>query len=435
MGKKRAPLRQPAKGNAKSVTSNSRSNLGKRSATALGSEPVKAPESKKANKKQTTALVNDPVKTPASKKENKKQIATPLILPPGDDDDEEDDEWSKIERDANGDDDDDEDDDDSDDDDDDDNSDYSDDDSDNEIKLQGNMDHVAEDYTFEFNDMRDEYTTGVRTLLRSVLSNPTEAYDLADLITAQKIVGTVINCEGGEDAFAFASVLPLQKCVEVPTMAKLMGHLAACLSGLPAKSLTPELKTMREIVASCTSSSSSTAGAGLLLHQRFSNLPIELIGPLHRNLEEDLSWAKQRNNIDGDGDSDDEDDKNKNKKGAASSSSSSSSSKSSDGKHPHFFATLAHVLLLCPVGGASLKEFDLSGSGGTRAHDVLGGSSLTFNSFEDEVYFQCAAAALLFKPPKSCNAAYEEGVVAVLVPAEKVKSCVNGICALLPDTV
>lgn len=53
------------------------------------------------------------------------------------------------------------------------------------ISLDGNLEHVVEDYTFEFNDMREEYSEGICTMLRKFIANPTEAYNLATVITAQ----------------------------------------------------------------------------------------------------------------------------------------------------------------------------------------------------------------------------------------------------------
>jgi hypothetical protein len=53
------------------------------------------------------------------------------------------------------------------------------------IRLDGNLEHVVEDYTFEFNDMRDEYSEGICTMLRKFIANPTEAYNVATAITSQ----------------------------------------------------------------------------------------------------------------------------------------------------------------------------------------------------------------------------------------------------------
>lgn len=53
------------------------------------------------------------------------------------------------------------------------------------IRLDGSLEHEIEDYTFEFNDMRAEYAEGITTMLRKFISNPTEAYNLATVVTSQ----------------------------------------------------------------------------------------------------------------------------------------------------------------------------------------------------------------------------------------------------------
>ena len=67
----------------------------------------------------------------------------------------------------------------------DDNSSSEDDDDGDEIKLEGSIEHVTEKFTFEFNDMREEYTEGICVLLRTLVQNPTKAYELAKSISAQ----------------------------------------------------------------------------------------------------------------------------------------------------------------------------------------------------------------------------------------------------------
>ena len=61
-------------------------------------------------------------------------------------------------------------------------------DEDDEIRLEGSIQHVTEKYTFEFNDMRDEYTEGICVLLRSLVQNPTKAYELAKTISSQSML-------------------------------------------------------------------------------------------------------------------------------------------------------------------------------------------------------------------------------------------------------
>ena len=65
-------------------------------------------------------------------------------------------------------------------------------DDDDEIRLEGIIEHITEKYTFEFNDMREEYTEGICVLLRSLVQNPTKAYELAKTITLQSM--SLLNC-------------------------------------------------------------------------------------------------------------------------------------------------------------------------------------------------------------------------------------------------
>ncbi len=163
------------------------------------------------------------------------------------------------------------------------------------INLTDKVEHISEQFTFEFNDMRPAFTEGICTLLKAkFIANPTEAYEIACKITAQTVVGTAIVCEGENDVFAFATILPLSKHPEGPVYGALQ---------ILAKNLTTYKDDSN---SSSSSSSGSNKGSdnekradqllecltglkekstGLLLHRRFANCPIELIGPLHGNLQ------------------------------------------------------------------------------------------------------------------------------------------------------
>lgn len=68
-----------------------------------------------------------------------------------------------------------------------------DDDDDDEINIDGSIVHVTEKYTFEFNDMREEYTEGICVLLRSLFQNPTEAYEFAKTIASQSLYPSILH--------------------------------------------------------------------------------------------------------------------------------------------------------------------------------------------------------------------------------------------------
>jgi hypothetical protein len=145
---------------------------------------------------------------------------------------------------------------------------------------------------------------------------------------------------------------------------------------------------------------------------RFSNLPLPLISPLHKNLVDDLKWAQQ----DGEG-------LDLNFKPlthvllltTASTSSSSSSSSSSS------------------RGGGTGGGGDSSGSSSSSApagskniKDVTGMSTVLFDNFEDDVFFQQAQGALAWQPSVS-----KQTIVAALVPINKLNTCLSMIDDLI----
>jgi len=145
-----------------------------------------------------------------------------------------------------------------------------------------------------------------------------------------------------------------------------------------------------------------TCTTGVLLHKRFSNLPLELVGALHANLEEDLGWAQQKHEAD-DGDY-----------------TSDKRTESDKGD----FRALQYILLLA---AASIKnEGKLLANG--KALDVVGSADVLFEYFEDDIFCQNATAAYLFKTKVS-----EHALVAALVPITSLKKCVNSVRQLIPS--
>ena len=294
----------------------------------------------------------------------------------------------------------------------------SDSDDDGEIKLGEMVTHKCEDFTFEFNDMKASFAEGICTLLGGgrYLMNGTKAYTIAEVIAAQSIVGTTVVCEGGEDVFAFATVLPLRREARISAVySEFVNPLLALLQG--DKKLGD--KERKELMLECLSGNKKTQ-TGVLLHRRFANLPIELVCHLHRNLDEDLGWAKTLDeSVDGSGDASSADD------------------------HVDF-KELTYVLLLCSceLAGAGVEASSNSKSnsssssssgsgsgGGKKIRDVTGSSEILFDYFEDDVYFAQASACYFFHP-----AATHAGIVATLLPVSSFKTCANEIMKMLPPS-
>ena len=129
---------------------------------------------------------------------------------------------------------------------------------------------------------------------------------------------------------------------------------------------------------------------GVFLHKRFSNLPIQLVGPLHINLEQDVGWAQHNHE--------------------------------SDDSEQNNFRSMQFVLLICACSPAEGCKLDQG-----QALNVLNNHTLLYEYFEDEIFAQSSTAAYMFKPKSS-----QSSVVVAVVPIASLKKCVNEICMLIP---
>ena len=251
-------------------------------------------------------------------------------------------------------------------DDDDDDDDDDDESSDGDIPLQGHTGKPdMEEYTFEFNDIKEAYTESICSLLRlsGYMPNSQHAYNLALEVVSESSVGTAVVCEGAEDVFAFGSATPLAAVSKnsLSPVNILLKELKNHLATINNKETTAFYSRLLD--------NSRSAETIVLLHRRFTNMPLQLLSTLHRNVVEDVLWAK--------------------KGGKAE------------------FKAIDFVLTFCVVldggngdCGSKKKKAEggsSSGSGNKSSGVVTGNSSLMFESFEDEPYFQQSDHSVRFK--------------------------------------
>ena len=277
-------------------------------------------------------------------------------------------------------------------------------------------------------------------------------------------------CEGNNDVFAFATVLPLSTLKQGGALSLLLGQLQRGIHAIPAGSRSPAttlvLNSISPVTSSSSSSSSPTAAAsttGILLHKRFSNLPLELIAPLHSNLEEDLSWASQSAQ------------KQKQQQGGGKVVgvvTRAGEETEEDGSESFDFGLIDSILLLsvCSLpssgngeagGGKGSKGKDKGkdkskgkhghqenngedskgerggeAEGGGGVVDVTGNASLLFDDFEDEMYAQNAVASVMFRPVSSSKSSGGAGfsLTASLIPVSALPRCVSAINSLVPSS-
>lgn len=141
---------------------------------------------------------------------------------------------------------------------------------------------------------------------------------------------------------------------------------------------------------------SDTKNTLMMLHARFSNLPLELIAPLFRNIEHDLEWVQSSEN-----------------NSAVTVSTA------------ELFHGTEHVLLLTPCSFSESSAVKIPAGG---CVDICGSSDVLFDYFEDETFLDACSAAVLYR-----TAGLNKTIAAVLFPVSKLSKCTQALHEMLPQ--
>ncbi|KAF3044931.1 Mss4p nuclear export [Didymella keratinophila] len=144
---------------------------------------------------------------------------------------------------------------------------------DDESDSDEDMDMVNVD--FEWFDPNPEVDFhGLKTLLRQLLDIDNQLFDLselADLILSQPLLGSTVKVDGAEtDPYAFLTVLNLETHKDKKVIRDLHAYLST---------KAPELLP------------AAPAQIGLILTERFINMPHEIVPPMYTMLMEEIQWA------------------------------------------------------------------------------------------------------------------------------------------------
>ncbi|KAF2844567.1 hypothetical protein T440DRAFT_315900 [Plenodomus tracheiphilus IPT5] len=124
---------------------------------------------------------------------------------------------------------------------------------------------------------------GIKTLLRQLLDVDNQLFNLSeltDLILAQPLLGSTVKVDGNEtDPYAFLTVLNLTTHKDK----QVIKNLTTYLSKKPPQTLA-QLPTLL---------STPTTQIGLILTERFINMPHEIVPPMYTMLLEEITWALQ----------------------------------------------------------------------------------------------------------------------------------------------
>lgn len=127
---------------------------------------------------------------------------------------------------------------------------------------------------------------GLKTLLRQLFDVDNQLFDLselAEMILAQPLLGSTVKCDGQEsDPYAFLTVLNMHTHREKPAIQQLSRYLIERTrrsDGSPAQDLSQFLNP------------SNSNQVGLILTERFINMPHQTIPPMYTMLLEEMQWA------------------------------------------------------------------------------------------------------------------------------------------------
>lgn len=154
---------------------------------------------------------------------------------------------------------------------------------------------------------------------------------------------------------------------------------------------------------------------GFLFHGRFTNLPIQLIYEIHRNLFEDIRWAQQY----------------KRSTGSHSSANADGNDGDDDGVDLNEIKQFQSIESLFFIANCSFTE-DVKPSTLKTFDSVLGWNNLIFHNFEDEHYFQEADVAIIgqkhdFYKASSGSSAGATFPIFMKIPVKKLENIVNSM--------
>ncbi|KAI7523864.1 hypothetical protein KC331_g18428, partial [Hortaea werneckii] len=139
---------------------------------------------------------------------------------------------------------------------------------------------------FEWFDPRPEIDFhGLKMLLRQLFDVDNDLFDLSeltDMILAQPLLGSTVKCEGEEsDPYAFLTVLNMHHHREKPVMKQLTDYLIS-----KASTQQTTQQQLRDLL-----SPGSQAQVGLILTERFINMPSEIVPPMYNMIRSEIAAA------------------------------------------------------------------------------------------------------------------------------------------------
>ncbi|KAG4305356.1 hypothetical protein PORY_001526 [Pneumocystis oryctolagi] len=140
------------------------------------------------------------------------------------------------------------------------------------------------DVDFEFFNPRPTDSCTLRNFLRQLIGPDSDCFDISEmseLILSQNLVGSMVKVDGIEsDPFAFLTVLNLNYHREKTCIKQVLSYIM---------SKTSSNKEFNKTLDSLLKKSDSDVG--LILSERFVNMPTQIVSPMYELLFEEIEWA------------------------------------------------------------------------------------------------------------------------------------------------
>jgi protein BCP1 len=120
--------------------------------------------------------------------------------------------------------------------------------------------------------------------MRQLFDTDAQLFDLSalsDLILSQPLLGSTVKTDGNEsDPFAFLTILNLQEHKDKPAIKPLIDYI------LQQTSQNSALNVVNQVLQGDNT-------VGLILTERFMNMPVEVVPPMYKMLLEEMTWANE----------------------------------------------------------------------------------------------------------------------------------------------
>jgi len=128
---------------------------------------------------------------------------------------------------------------------------------------------------------------GLKTLLRQLFDVDNQLFDLSaltDMILAQPLLGSTVKTDGNEsDPFAFLSILNMHQHRAVAPLNTLSTYLTTKSASIPS---------LASVLPRLLDPATANNQVGLILTERFINMPSEIVPPMYTMLQEEMQWAR-----------------------------------------------------------------------------------------------------------------------------------------------